>query len=93
MKVCSGNLRDAQFTATVAGQSISGNIAQIYLFAGKDDAAIATEIISMLKAEKIKLDAPLENKAEGKKIKISKFISSNSEALGQRILSLADKLI
>ncbi len=91
LKLSGGIIRNADISFKAANMPMEGNIAQAYLFTSKDDPYVMREILVMLQGEKIKLDVPLE--AAGKRVKIKKFIESNSSSIDTRVEMLAKELL
>ncbi len=93
LAACNGSMRDFEYTATVAGTKLLGNLAQIYFFTSTDDPYVIQEVVGMLEKEKIKLDDHIEDTSVRKKLKLRKFIDINKDKLSQKIITLAQELL
>ena len=92
-QTCALDVKKMTFRTTVGGVEIIGNIAQIYLFEGKDDLFVMQEIISAFQKDKIKIAAPIEIASSRKKVKLRKFIDSNASHLDKKIETLVQQLL
>ncbi len=91
--MCADNVKAMSLKTMINGVEISGNVAQIYLLEGKDDLFVMQEIIKFLQKEKIKLGDPIETMSNQKKVKLRKFIDSNTSCLDKKIETLAQQLL
>ncbi len=80
-------LRNAQFSATVAGKKVTGNLAEIYIFVTGDEAFVVQEVLGCLKKQKIRIDETIEVEGEKKSVKMKKFIEENPTAVPASIKS------
>lgn len=92
-QTCSQGVKAMTMSTTVNGVEISGNIAQVYLFEGKDDLYVMQEIIKAFQKDRIKLDAHIEIVSSRKKVKLRKFIDSNAMHLNKKVETLAQQLL
>ncbi len=90
--VCAGDIRNMELTFRTADTDLVGNIAQAYFFLSRDDIYVVQEVVGLLQREKIKLDAPMEQTGDRKKVKIKKFIEANSSKMSKTVETLAKEL-
>ena len=92
-QICANNVKTMTLNTVVNGIEIRGNIAQIYLLAGRDELVVMQKIINFFQKNKIKLDAPVEITSNRKKVKLRKFIESNASYLDNKVETLLRQLL
>ena len=93
LPACIRTVRDATITGKVAGQSVEGNVAQVYLLTGQDEPYVMQEIIKIFKRERFRLDVPIECLTDGKKYKLKKFIEVYSDKIDNKVELLSKELL